>query len=93
MFTYVPGVGWVFQLLYPLASGCVYAPGESRKTFGFGRTPVAGLSALVLLWLWLDHPAEVVAAVVAAAAVEALVGLNEDLRRALSRRRGTAWLR
>jgi hypothetical protein len=84
---YLPGFGWIFQPAYPTPSGCVYVPREPRKSFGFRRIPVAGLSVLVLLWIWLDHPVEVVAAVVAAAAVEILAHLNEDLHRALSARR------
>ncbi|GAA2704805.1 hypothetical protein GCM10010310_79170 [Streptomyces violaceolatus] len=77
---YIPGVGWVFQPVLPLATGCVYTPSQPKR-FGFRRLSVGVLSAVVLIWLWTDHPVEVVAAVIAAAAVETLVSLSERLSR------------
>ncbi|MFD9033282.1 hypothetical protein ACFVZW_19335 [Streptomyces sp. NPDC059567] len=94
---FVPGVGWVFQPVVPVSPGCVYAPVEQPKTFGFRQAAIGVLSVLVLLWLWPTHPVEVIGAVAAAAAVEALARLADNLAHRMRRRRiqkgGWLWAR
>ncbi|MFE3126310.1 hypothetical protein ACFXHD_23140 [Streptomyces hydrogenans] len=83
---YIPGYGWVFQPLVPLTPGCVYPTGTSQKpgSFGFGKVTVAILAALLLGYLSVAHPIEVIGAIAAAIAIEALA---DDLVHALRRRR------
>ncbi|MFI7876014.1 hypothetical protein [Streptomyces salinarius] len=94
---FVPGVGWIFQPAFPAASGCVYTP-VKPKSFGLRSTVFGAASFVALLWLWLaGHPVEVMGAVVAAVAVEALVRISERLTQGFHGRRiliggRTTWL-
>ncbi|MEV0874804.1 hypothetical protein AB0K64_34180 [Streptomyces sp. NPDC053741] len=51
------------------------------------QAAIGVLASLVLLWLFLTHPAEVIGAIAAAVALDALVRLIREAPRALSRRR------
>ncbi|MFD9051751.1 hypothetical protein [Streptomyces zaomyceticus] len=78
---YIPGYGWVFQPLVPITPGCVH-PTPRPRSFGFGKAALAALAALVLGYLSIAHPIEVIGAIAAAIAIEALA---DDLKRALRR--------
>ncbi|MCX5395385.1 hypothetical protein [Streptomyces sp. NBC_00094] len=84
---YVLGVGWVFQPVVPISPGCVYAPVEQPKTFGFRLATIGSLALLVLVWLSLTHPVEVIGAILAAVALEAVLRLGHGISRTLRRRR------
>ncbi|WP_147964190.1 hypothetical protein OG265_36785 (plasmid) [Streptomyces sp. NBC_01208] len=87
---FIAGVGWVFQPAFRFDPGCVYSPGQPKR-FGFGRSAAGVLSALLLLWLCLDHPVEVIAAVGAALAVEVLTRLFKAASRSYRRGGGHGW--
>ncbi|MFC9007183.1 hypothetical protein [Streptomyces microflavus] len=94
---FIPGVGWVFQPLLPISHGCVYAPTEQPKRFGFRQFAIGVLSSLVLLWLALTHPVEVIGAIAAAVALDALFRLVHEvpralLRRCVTRKAGSLWV-
>ncbi|MCX4871072.1 MULTISPECIES: hypothetical protein [unclassified Streptomyces] len=84
---FIPGAGWVFQPVVPISPGCVYAPVEQPKRFGFRQAALGVLASLVLLWLSLTHPVEVIGAIAAAVALDALVRLVREAPRTLRRRR------
>ncbi|MFG3545356.1 hypothetical protein [Streptomyces clavifer] len=84
---FIPGIGWVLQPVLPISPGCVYAPVEQPKRFGFRQATIGVLASLVLLWQFLTHPVEVIGAIAAAVALDALVRLIREAPRALSRRR------
>ncbi|MEV7060833.1 hypothetical protein AB0N95_35935 [Streptomyces microflavus] len=87
---FIAGVGWVFQPAFQFNPGCVYAPGRPKR-FGFGRPAAGALSVFLLLWLCLDHPVEVVAAVGAALAIEVLARLLKVIFRSFRRGGGRGW--
>ncbi|MGW3377399.1 hypothetical protein [Streptomyces hydrogenans] len=84
---YIPGVGWVFQPAVPVSPGCVYAPVDQPKMFGFRLAAAGALALLFLLWLSLNHPVEVIGAILAAVALEAVLRLAHDISHRLLRRR------
>ncbi|MGW1513505.1 hypothetical protein [Streptomyces sp. NPDC002394] len=75
----------------------MYAPVEQPKTFGFRQAALVALSTLVLLWLSITHPVEVIGAIAAAVALDALVRLAHSFSQTLRRQRllkgGAGWLR
>ncbi|MEU2543842.1 hypothetical protein ABZ618_00050 [Streptomyces roseolus] len=81
---YIPGYGWVLQPLVPATPGCVYPTSASPRpsSFGFGKVALAILATLVLGYLSVAHPIEVIGAIAAAIAIEALA---DDLTHALHR--------
>ncbi|MFE6189269.1 hypothetical protein ACFQ6U_33080 [Streptomyces sp. NPDC056465] len=87
---FIAGVGWVFQPAFQFDPGCVYSPGRPKR-FGFGRSAAGALSVLVLLWLCLDHPVEVIAAFGAALSVEVLTHLFKFASRNFRRGGGRGW--
>ncbi|MFC8511100.1 hypothetical protein ACFU3J_16165 [Streptomyces sp. NPDC057411] len=88
---FVPGVGWVFQPVVPLSPGCVYAPVEQPKTFGFRSAAIGILATLVLLWQSFTHPVEVIGAIAAAICLDVLVRLARTLRRPPVLKGGAGW--
>ncbi|MFC9595743.1 hypothetical protein ACFTUC_38850 [Streptomyces sp. NPDC056944] len=80
---YAPGVGWVFQPALPVSPGCVYAPVEQPKAFGFRLATLGGLALLALVWLSFTHPVEVIGAILAAVSLEAVLRLGHDVSRTL----------
>jgi hypothetical protein len=69
-----------------MSPGCVYPTNPATRTgsFGFGKAALAVLAALVLGYLSVAHPIEVIGAIAAAIAIEALA---DDLTHVLRRRR------
>ncbi|MFD3572233.1 hypothetical protein [Streptomyces sp. NPDC058667] len=91
---YIRGLGWVFKPLTPVTPGCVYpsSPTPRPGSFGFGKAALAALAVLVLGYLSIAHPVEVIGAIAAAIAIEALADdLTHALRRRHAKKGGQPW--